>query len=38
MIDAERTRRVAAQKGRFGVSVEPEIVEALKRLAVVVLE
>ena len=32
LIDAEHTRRVAAQKGGFGVSVEPEIVEPLKRL------
>jgi len=32
MIDAEHTRRVAAQKAGFGVSVEPEIVDPLKRL------
>ena len=27
LIDAEHTRCVATQKGGFGVSVEPEIVE-----------
>jgi len=32
LIDAEHTRYVATQKGGFGVSVEPEIVEPLKRL------
>jgi hypothetical protein len=31
MIDAKHTRRVAAQKAGFGVSVEPEIVDPLKR-------
>ena len=32
LIDAEHTRCVATQKGGFGVSVEPEIVEPLRRL------
>ena len=32
LIDAEHTRYVATQKGGCGVSVEPEIVEPLKRL------
>ena len=31
LIDAEYTRRIAAQKGGFGVIVEPEIAEPFKR-------